>query len=191
MRKAILIFFILIFSLLPASSLKASSCVPKTLKPFGGWLFSQANTTAGIGESLCKRAEEIFANARIVSYKHQKNIPKYLVRCLENEGYEINTDCSGFIGYLLDSISPKHYEALRKRQSYGSYPLSKTYAEFFSGLDAQIPTEGWLKVANIRELKKGDIIAWKKTRRTKGKYRPCHDGYSDAFRNKEGKGQRP
>lgn len=128
---------------------------------------SKSDESTDLGERLYDNAELLFNQATIVHYRHVKKYPKYLIKYDDNHGCEIITDCSGFVSYLLYSLFPEHYKEINKVQHSGPYPLSKNYADFFSGLDAENPSDGWIRIKNYRELKKGDIIAWRKPGRIK------------------------
>jgi hypothetical protein len=117
---------------------------------------------ADIGKALYERAQQIFENATSVAYANIDTDAENLIRPAEGEGYLVRTDCSGFISYLLSTVCPDQYEAVRKREAKCRYPLSRTYQQFFSTLSPEKPSDGWLKVAKVSDLRRGDIIAWKK-----------------------------
>jgi len=115
-----------------------------------------------IGRALYDRAILLFNNTTSTAYENSNLDAGDLVRLTGDDSYEVKTDCSGFISHLLCSVCPEHYEAIRKRESDCRYPLSRTYQEFFSSLPSGRVSEGWMKIESLKELRRGDIIAWKK-----------------------------
>lgn len=106
-------------------------------------------------------AESIFDNATVVSYEHRE-VPASRQVITESDGsVEARTDCSGFISYIVHSIAPRHYVAVRSQEPNASYPQAKIWARFFDTLDPDQPHDGWLGIRSWKNLEPGDIIAWK------------------------------
>ena len=115
-----------------------------------------------LNERAFDLAETIFNNARVVQYVHDHGGAAVQVRELSDGGLESKNDCSGFISYVLDKVAPKHYDPIRRRQLERTHPQAKVFAHFFAELSTNEPRDGWVSVANYRELRRGDIIAWEK-----------------------------
>jgi len=123
---------------------------------------SSESEAADIGAALYEKATLIFENATRVAYENIDCDAERLITAGQGGGFVVRTDCSGFISYLLCTVCPDQYEAVKKRESKCRYPLSRTYQQFFSTLSTEKPSEGWLKIEKAGDLRKGDIIAWKK-----------------------------
>jgi hypothetical protein len=113
-----------------------------------------------VATKVYRKAQEVFENAVDVSYMHLHEGAKNQVQRM-GSGYEVSTDCSGFASYVLDSVAPAHYAAIRERTER-SYPQAKTYAEFFHSLNRQRAEQGWLGLGSFKDLACGDLIAWEK-----------------------------
>jgi cell wall-associated NlpC family hydrolase len=112
-------------------------------------------------ERAYAKADEVFKDATSTHYEHLKELARDQVR-FDNGSCSARTDCSGFVSYVLHSISPRHYEEIRLVQPERKYPQASAYEKFFASLSADQPQSGWLRVASIRDLRPGDIIAWAK-----------------------------
>jgi hypothetical protein len=140
---------------------------------------AQASPPSQIGspsDRIFERAEWVFNNAEQVHYKHHKVPAVRQVRSFSNGRCEADTDCSGFVSYLLSEF-PRQYEAIRILQPERNYPQAKIFTQFFNGLKSNTPTKGWLKVSQVAELKRGDFIAWKKPEPADGVKRKSNSGH--------------
>lgn len=117
--------------------------------------------TISASEKLFQRADWVFNNAEQVSYAHRKASALNQVKSFSNGRCEADTDCSGFISYVLSEF-PEQYEAIKSLQPDRKYPQAKTYMQFFSRLEPGKAVGGWMRVARIEDLRRGDLIAWKK-----------------------------
>jgi len=146
----------------------------------GGSFVAEARSGAGaqLAEVAFDVANDVFLKAKVVAYHHLPDLAGNQVRLVDGD-MVAQTDCSGFVSYVLNKSAPKHYEAVlefaRRRyvqtqQSNGAqpeegkplYPEAKDYADFFGTLKAGSTTHGWTGVATVWDLRKGDIIAWGK-----------------------------
>lgn len=132
--------------------------------------------TASPAERMFERADWVFNNAERVHYGHRKVSVNNQVKRFSNGRCEADTDCSGFVSYLLSDF-PKHYDVIRKLQPDRTYPQAKTYVQFFTSLKPDTVTGGWLKVANTDELRRGDLIAWRKPQPADGVKRKTNTGH--------------
>ncbi|HEY6332077.1 MAG TPA: hypothetical protein VI756_22300 [Blastocatellia bacterium] len=135
----------------------------------------QASTLAGTAFSV---ADGVFMKAKVVSYKHLQDEAANQVRVIDDK-LTAQTDCSGFISYVLGKSAPMHYKAVMEfarrryvddqkqkglvaRDGMPFYPDAKDYADFFATLDSNTPKHGWISVDSVWDLQQGDIIAWGK-----------------------------
>ncbi|PZM80820.1 MAG: hypothetical protein DKT66_16375 [Candidatus Melainabacteria bacterium] len=132
--------------------------------------------TTSPAERMFERADWVFNNAERVHYGHRKVSVNNQVKRFSNGRCEADTDCSGFVSYLLSDF-PKQYDVIRKLQPDRTYPQAKTYVQFFTSLKPDTVTGGWLKVANTDELRRGDLIAWRKPQPADGVKRKTNTGH--------------
>lgn len=142
---------------------------------YSGQLVSSANVISP-SERIIERADWVFNNAEQVHYGHRQAPAVKQVRSFSNGRCEADTDCSGFVSYVLSEF-PRQYEAIRALQPERKYPQAKIYMQFFSDLKTDIPTRGWLKVNQIADLRRGDFIAWKKPQPADGIKRKSNTGH--------------
>ncbi len=134
-----------------SSSINPSSCAN----------YSYKITTDTASSRVYNKAEAIFEHTTSSHYEHLHEGVIQQVRQY-NGGYETTTDCSGFVSYVLYCVAPKQFDSVY-RMTERTYPRAKTYARFFSQLGNNV-VNGWLGVASYKDLKRGDIIAWERTR---------------------------
>lgn len=140
-----------------------------------GQLVSSANVISP-SERIIERADWVFNNAEQVHYGHRQAPAVKQVRSFSNGRCEADTDCSGFVSYVLSEF-PRQYEAIRSLQPERKYPQAKIYMQFFSDLKTDVPTRGWLKVNQVADLRRGDFIAWKKPQPADGIKRKSNTGH--------------
>jgi putative intracellular protease/amidase len=113
-----------------------------------------------LGRQALKVAETAFDNASVVGYVHRNALASRQVVSQPDGSVEARTDCSGFMSYVVHSVAPKHYLAIRSLEPEKSYPQAKIWAQFFDSLDKNQPHDGWLAISNWKDLRPGDLIAW-------------------------------
>jgi len=67
-------------------------------------------------------------------------------------------DCSAFVSFVLDSFFPDHYAPVPKDPGH-VWPRAFLYYQFLHGLPAE-SNAGWVQVAALRDVRRGDVIAW-------------------------------
>lgn len=142
-----------------ATTQPISSAVTKpspTTEPTGS-----SSGNPNVGEQALKLAESIFDKASVVRYVHRDVKAADQVETDDDGTVESLTDCSGFISYIVHAVAPRHYRAVRSREPGWPYPQAKVWATFFDTLDTTEPRDGWLRINSWKELRPGDIIAWK------------------------------
>jgi len=143
-----------------------------------------AQTAATTGTPASQTAAQVFNHARIVlgnlgqtyySYETDGGLPNVSYNATSGK-YDVDTDCSGWISYLLGGSATANYNGFyaflqnymgtfkRNNPGYGSgdnYPQAFVYAAGFKLLQTQ-PTAipGFAAVTDLRTIQPGDIIAW-------------------------------
>ena len=137
---------------------------------------AQAGESISPADKIYERADWVFNNAEQVHYGHRKAPALLQVKSYSNGRCDADTDCSGFVSYVLSDF-PKQYEAIRKLQPERKYPQAKIYMQFFNELKRDVPTDGWLRVERINDLKRGDLIAWRKPQPPDGVKKKSNTGH--------------
>ncbi len=123
---------------------------------------ASAGASNQLAQAAYEKANWVFNNVRTDHYQHKSAPAREQVLSFQDGTCEANTDCSGFISYVIESVAHKHYTPIKRMQNNWAHPQAKTYARFFGGLGTAEASDGWLRVASPKELKRGDFIAWKK-----------------------------
>jgi hypothetical protein len=103
-------------------------------------------------QNLADAAAETLASVKETHYQHRTHVDK--------AAGVFDLDCSGFVDYLPKQIAPDQYNQLPVETGH-TRPRAEVYYEFFAGL-TQTPKPGWGIVQHFSDLRKGDIVAWKK-----------------------------
>lgn len=126
---------------------------------------NRSATEDSAGETLGQRAlhlaESVFDRATVVRYSHHEVPAARQITADAGDDLEALTDCSGFISYLVHTVAPRHYTVVRSREPGHAYPQAKVWANFFTEMDGDQAHDGWIRIRRWRDLKPGDIIAWK------------------------------
>jgi cell wall-associated NlpC family hydrolase len=101
--------------------------------------------------ALVDLAAAIVAGARETRYSYDTTIDAA-------QGID-NTDCSGFVGYLLERVAPAQL-ALVPKEPGQPLPRAFKYQEFFADLAAGRHAPGWEAVTRLADAQPGDILAW-------------------------------
>ncbi len=154
--------------------LAATTIIAGCLSLGAGTAFAQASQTAA----------QVFTHAGIVinnlgqtfySYETANGYPNVAYNQATGK-YTVDTDCSGWISYLLGGSAPTNYSGFysffvnymgtfkKNNPGYTSgdkYPQAFVFAAGFRQLQTQ-PTAipGFAAVTDLRTIQKGDIIAW-------------------------------
>jgi hypothetical protein len=104
-----------------------------------------------IPEQLAAQAEQIVNTVTQTDYQHVDNIDvaKGIYDC----------DCNGFVGFVLETVAPKHL-ALVPKEADESRPRAFKYYGFFASLTPRSPG-GWRRIDLLKDARRGDIIAWR------------------------------
>ena len=117
-----------------------------------GLLVLAGNNSLLFGQGLADAAEQDLHSVKETHYQHKTHIDK-------TTGV-FDVDCSGFVDHLLKRVAPQQYDRLPIEPGH-TRPRAEVYYQFFVEL-AQTPKPGWEAVSRFAELRRGDLIAWKK-----------------------------
>jgi hypothetical protein len=124
-----------------------------------------------LGEKALSKAQYVFDNTKQNHYAHSSGTAEDQV-VIDNGTLASDTDCSGFVSFVVKSIARKHYETVVSFAD-GHRPRAESYAEFFAGLSPSQANKGWRGVGSVTDLRQGDLIAWESP-----KYEEYHKGNS-------------
>jgi len=102
---------------------------------------------------IFQEAQKIFETMKTTHYEHKTVID-------ENKGLYI-VDCSVFVCHVLKKISPLALSSLPIDKSH-THARAKNFYDYFKSLqNGTSSNRHWMAVLSMKELEKGDIIAWK------------------------------
>lgn len=108
-------------------------------------------TEATRRQQVAAEAEAVLRAARHTVYDHDTYVD------VANRTYDM--DCSGYVGYVLEQIAPRHYHTI---PAAGSRPLAFEFYERFRSLPLEgADGWGWRRIASLADARRGDIVAWK------------------------------
>lgn len=70
-------------------------------------------------------------------------------------------DCSGMAAWVLERSAPAAHAAVMRRNGRGR-PVASDYYDVIAQSPTANGSTGWLRVAHARDLKPGDLIAWRR-----------------------------
>jgi hypothetical protein len=114
-----------------------------------------------LSAKIFAKADQVFDDVTNNHYRHLHEKADEQVTFSDQSHCSVSTDCSGFVSYLVNSIAPKQYEMVLQK-SGRSHPRARDYATFITSLTPEKSENGWLRLTNFRDLRRGDIIAWAK-----------------------------
>lgn len=100
-------------------------------------------------QQVAAEAEAVLRAARHTVYQHDTYVD------VATRTYDM--DCSGYVGYVLEQIAPRHYDTI---PAAGGRPLAFEFYERFSRLAAD-GADGWSSVDSLLDARRGDIVAWR------------------------------
>jgi hypothetical protein len=102
-------------------------------------------------EQIAAKAEFIVNNLKQTDYQHTENI--------DVTAGIYDCDCNGFVGFVLDSVAPVHYQLIHPEPRQ-SRPRAFVYYDFFAALTPASPG-GWHRIDFLKDARPGDIISWR------------------------------
>lgn len=101
------------------------------------------------GRKVLKRLADIRATARNTWYRHKTRVNRH-------RGIYA-WDCSGMTTWILEKAAPRARKALNRDR-----PVATTFLKAMQRAPTDKPRRGWQQIADIKELRPGDIFAWKR-----------------------------
>lgn len=114
--------------------------------PFG----SIVNGVTAFRLRIADEVLRILENTRHTNYQHDIYIDK------ATGTYDV--DCSGFVEYVLSRVAPNHLNLI-PLSAGETRLLAYNFEEFFASLPTET-TDGWRQIPNLRDARRGDLIAW-------------------------------
>lgn len=102
--------------------------------------------------ALQNEAEYILSSMRSSIYQHVTHV--------DATGGVYDFDCSGFVDYVLQHVSPKALAAITYLPNVFNRPRAQDYYFFFTRIGSGDEVNGWINIANPLSLLPGDVIAW-------------------------------
>lgn len=125
-------------------------------------LLSGACWASGVdlGKDVYDRAMWAVDNVFSTSYRHNNKAPDEQVAENARTGeLKAATDSSGFLSWVLFSVSPGHLYAIQDFTQDKDCPSANAFAQFFAQIPRREMCNGWLNVPSALELTRGDVIA--------------------------------
>jgi hypothetical protein len=108
-------------------------------------------TQLSLPNQLAVQAEFIVNNLQQTDYQHIEKID------VDRGIYDC--DCNGFVSFVMERTAPGHY-AMIPKEANQLRPRAFEYYVFFSSLTPE-STGGWHRIDFLRDVRRGDIIAWR------------------------------
>ena len=99
--------------------------------------------------SVAAEVEAVLAGLRSTHYQHASDI--------DPAGGIYDTDCSGFVNFVLQTARSDAYLALQQATTVNR-AFAGSYVTFIQGLSGEQPQ--WTRIHHAKYLQAGDIIAW-------------------------------
>lgn len=105
------------------------------------------------GAEVFQEAQKIFETMKATQYAHKTVINK-------SKGLYI-VDCSAFVCHVLKKVAPSALSSLPVNTNH-THARAKNFYEYFKSLQSGTASNShWKAILTMKELEKGDIIAWK------------------------------
>ena len=101
------------------------------------------------GRKVLQQLADIRATARDTWYRHKTKVNR------EKGIYA--WDCSGMTTWILEKAAPRARKALNRDR-----PVATTFLKAIQRAPTDRPRRGWQQIANIEDVRPGDIFAWKR-----------------------------
>lgn len=123
-------------------------------------VFAEASTA---DESILL-ARDVAAHVHENQYGHKGASDAPNIRELPNGEFDVHTDCSGFVTWVLNRTAPvtvseveSYQHELTSRRK--KWPQAYVYQRWFASLPAS-GSKGWKPVPDWRTMQAGDVLAW-------------------------------
>jgi hypothetical protein len=109
----------------------------------------------GSPSALLAEIDRELSHMRASAYEHRTSI--------DEASGTYDFDCSGFVGYALSGAAPAAWaEIVEATAGRNGRPLAKQFEGFFESISSEPTHMHWRRVARLRDLRPGDIVAWLK-----------------------------
>lgn len=111
---------------------------------------AQSNSNPLKPPQLLVEAERQLSLLHTSVYQHRTDVD-------EGSG-RFNYDCSGFLDYTLQKISPEAYTEIPISKQSSKRPLAQDFYKLFS----HVPKKSvhWERIRKVRHIRAGDIVVW-------------------------------
>lgn len=107
------------------------------------------------GEQIAKEAERLIERARVTGFARKPTI--------DRRKAIFRVDDGTFVALLVQSLPPRDFAQIPKRD-HEQYPSAAEFHEFLAAGRRQ----GWERVGKLSEVRRGDVVAWKGSKNSKG-----------------------
>ncbi|MBU0975273.1 hypothetical protein KJ918_00585 [Patescibacteria group bacterium] len=122
-----------------------------------------------MNQQLKTKTDDILGKLKHTGYTHKDYIRN------DGEGVSL-TDCSGFVGHLLQEEFVGHYNIIPQNYSC-THPLAADYYDYFDGAPVDADTAiCWQKIENVADAQPGDILVYKSTENISNDKKTCPNG---------------
>ena len=109
-------------------------------------------------------ARNVAAHVHENQYGHKGAANAPDIRALANDMFDVHTDCSGFITWVLDRTAPVAVGEVERYQNEiashrKKWPQAYVYQRWFASLPTS-GSKGWKPVQDWRTIQPGDVLAW-------------------------------
>ena len=101
------------------------------------------------GRKVLRKLADIRATARDTWYRHKTQVNR-------KKGVYA-WDCSGMTTWILERAAPRARKALNRDR-----PVATTFLDAILRAPTDKPRRGWQQIANIEDVRPGDVFAWKR-----------------------------
>lgn len=118
---------------------------------------------ASAADDSIRLAREVAAHVQENQYGHKGVFNTPDIRELPNSMFDVHTDCSGFVTWVLDRTAPVAVSEVaryqQERTSHRKWPQAYVYQRWFASLPVS-GSRGWMPVQDWRTIRAGDVLAW-------------------------------
>jgi hypothetical protein len=116
-----------------------------------GQFAQQSQSYDSSSSLLLNEGERELSLMRTSTYQHQTDVDEASGR--------FNYDCSGFLDYALQKVSPLAYAQLPISKPKSRRPLAQDFYNLFSSRTTRSSSH-WQHIRKLNNVRAGDIIAW-------------------------------
>jgi hypothetical protein len=110
---------------------------------------TSAEPATSAAERVVSRIESINASMTATKYQHWTRVRR-------KDGYYA-WDCSGMMNWILKRDAPRAFGALGRGR-----PVARSYWQVIRKAPEDRTRRGWRRIADIRDVRPGDVFAWRR-----------------------------